>query len=167
MDGILALLLVWQCTRIECGLGSTLYRMLLNVLVDFGVGLIPILGDLFDASFKANTKNVRLLERRLDEVYRPKSGRNEKVIHPATVFEDFSDEEQDREDFVRESRRQDNVQRPDRTATRNDGRGQGGWFSNNRSNNNARDVERGEPLPPNMPPRPNVNQESGTVRGGR
>jgi hypothetical protein len=37
-------------------------RMMTNVLVDVAVGSIPILGDLFDVGFKANTRNVKLLE---------------------------------------------------------------------------------------------------------
>jgi hypothetical protein len=37
-------------------------RMMANVLVDVAVGAIPILGDLFDVAFKANTRNLRLLE---------------------------------------------------------------------------------------------------------
>ncbi len=36
-------------------------RMVLNVLIDMGVGAIPIVGDLFDFVFKANTRNVELL----------------------------------------------------------------------------------------------------------
>ena len=38
-------------------------RMLVNVLADTAIGSIPILGDLFDVAFKANQKNVDLLER--------------------------------------------------------------------------------------------------------
>lgn len=41
-------------------------RMAGNVLLDFVVGSIPILGDLFDAAFKANLKNVTLLEEHLE-----------------------------------------------------------------------------------------------------
>jgi len=37
-------------------------RMLANVLLDVSVGAIPLLGDLFDVAFKANTRNMRLLE---------------------------------------------------------------------------------------------------------
>jgi hypothetical protein len=40
----------------------TLTRMLANVGVDFVVGAIPFLGDLFDFAFKANRRNARLLE---------------------------------------------------------------------------------------------------------
>lgn len=38
-------------------------RMVGNVLIDVAVGAIPVLGDLFDVAFKANTRNLRLLER--------------------------------------------------------------------------------------------------------
>lgn len=38
-------------------------RMLLNTGLDLAAGAIPILGDLFDAGYKANLKNLRLLER--------------------------------------------------------------------------------------------------------
>jgi hypothetical protein len=37
-------------------------RMAANVALDFAVGLVPILGDLFDISFKANLRNLRLLK---------------------------------------------------------------------------------------------------------
>lgn len=43
----------------------TLARMLGNVGVDFVVGAIPFVGDLFDFVFKANRKNARLLEEHL------------------------------------------------------------------------------------------------------
>ena len=36
-------------------------RMAANVLLDVGVGAVPLLGDVFDAFFKANTKNLHLL----------------------------------------------------------------------------------------------------------
>ena len=39
-----------------------LSRMLLNITVDTVFGSIPLIGDLFDATWKANTKNQRVLE---------------------------------------------------------------------------------------------------------
>lgn len=39
-----------------------LARMVLNLLVDLAVGLVPVLGDLFDIVWKANVSNLRLLE---------------------------------------------------------------------------------------------------------
>jgi hypothetical protein len=44
---------------------TTMLRMLWNVLVEVVIGAIPILGDIFDAGWKANAKNVALLERHL------------------------------------------------------------------------------------------------------
>lgn len=40
---------------------AVLARMIANVLIDMGVGAIPIAGDLFDVAFKANTRNLALL----------------------------------------------------------------------------------------------------------
>ena len=40
-------------------------RMLLNTGADVAVGLVPLLGDLFDLAFKSNRKNVALLREHL------------------------------------------------------------------------------------------------------
>ena len=45
---------------------STLVHMTANVLVETLVGIIPVIGDLFDFAFKANQRNVRLLNEALD-----------------------------------------------------------------------------------------------------
>jgi hypothetical protein len=42
---------------------ALLARMLLNVAVDTAVGAVPVLGDVFDVAWRANTRNVALLER--------------------------------------------------------------------------------------------------------
>jgi uncharacterized protein DUF4112 len=42
---------------------SLLARMGWNLLVDVVVGAVPFLGDLFDAGFKANLRNLSLLDR--------------------------------------------------------------------------------------------------------
>lgn len=39
-------------------------RMVLNLTVDAGIGAIPLVGDAFDFAWKANEKNVVLLEKR-------------------------------------------------------------------------------------------------------
>jgi hypothetical protein len=44
---------------------STLLRMGSNVLIESMVGMIPLAGDLFDAGWKANQRNILLLERSL------------------------------------------------------------------------------------------------------
>ena len=45
---------------------STLLRMGANVLIESIVGLVPLLGDLFDAGWKANQRNLQLLERSME-----------------------------------------------------------------------------------------------------
>jgi len=41
-------------------------KMIINMLIDFVGGLVPFFGDIFDAFFKANTRNTRLLKKHLD-----------------------------------------------------------------------------------------------------
>lgn len=45
--------------------GMTVARMALNVGLETLFGTVPFLGDIFDATFKANTRNLYLLERHL------------------------------------------------------------------------------------------------------
>lgn len=40
---------------------SMLVRMAANAGIDFGLGSIPIVGDIFDLFFKSNTRNLKML----------------------------------------------------------------------------------------------------------
>ncbi len=40
-------------------------RMVLNIFLDFGLGAIPLVGDLVDVGFKANRANLRLAKKHL------------------------------------------------------------------------------------------------------
>ncbi|MGY8835832.1 MAG: DUF4112 domain-containing protein [Enterobacterales bacterium] len=42
-------------------------KMIINMLIDFVGGLVPFFGDIFDAFFKANTRNTRLLKKYLNK----------------------------------------------------------------------------------------------------
>lgn len=57
--------IVVQAARLGAPAPS-LVRMLLNVGIEAVVGTIPFAGDLFDAWFKANARNVALLRREMD-----------------------------------------------------------------------------------------------------
>ena len=48
-------------------------RMVLNTGLDLLVGAVPLLGDLFDAGFKANLRNLRLLERHAQRAVKPQT----------------------------------------------------------------------------------------------
>ena len=50
------------------GLGKRVVaRMMFNIAADFGVGLVPLLGDVADVYFKANLKNLKILEEALEK----------------------------------------------------------------------------------------------------
>lgn len=63
---------------------SVLARMGLNVLLEAVVGVIPILGDLFDFGFKANARNVRLLQQHISGT--PGSAAANRVIVGAALL---------------------------------------------------------------------------------
>ncbi|MGF1495421.1 MAG: DUF4112 domain-containing protein [Elainellaceae cyanobacterium] len=46
---------------------SMLRRMVFNVALESVLGAVPLIGDIFDAFFKANMRNLALLERHLQE----------------------------------------------------------------------------------------------------
>jgi hypothetical protein len=47
--------------------GFVLARMTLNILIDAIVGAVPFLGDIFDIAFKANMRNLRLMQEHYQE----------------------------------------------------------------------------------------------------
>lgn len=60
ITGALGLYLIFEARR----LGAqrwTMVRMLMNWGIDFTIGAIPLVGDLFDFAFKSNSRNIRLL----------------------------------------------------------------------------------------------------------
>jgi hypothetical protein len=60
---------------------ETVARMVLNLVVDAVVGSVPVVGDAFDAVWKANQRNVRLLEaRRTDPAGATRDGRVVAVV---------------------------------------------------------------------------------------
>ncbi len=64
--------------------GFVLARMIFNVLLDAAIGSIPLIGDLFDLAFKANIRNLKLMQ----EHYR--EGRHQgsawKLIFPVLMI---------------------------------------------------------------------------------
>lgn len=59
----MALMVINTCETVDGGLDSkTLNKMYLNLILDFAIGLVPILGDIADAMYKCNTRNAILLE---------------------------------------------------------------------------------------------------------
>lgn len=61
IGALLSLYVVVEAYRIGAPKG-VLVRMLANLVADFLIGIVPVVGDIFDAVWKANTRNVALLE---------------------------------------------------------------------------------------------------------
>ena len=57
----LSLWLIYDATRLGIP-KRVLARMVLNVVIEAAVGAIPVLGDIIDAAWKANVRNMRLVE---------------------------------------------------------------------------------------------------------
>lgn len=43
----------------------SVFRMIMNVALEFTVGLIPVVGDIFDGIYKSNLRNLRLMNREM------------------------------------------------------------------------------------------------------
>lgn len=65
----LSIYIVFEAYRLGAS-GRTVVRMLANVAIDFFGGSIPVLGDIFDAAWKCNVRNVQLLEKELEQAGR-------------------------------------------------------------------------------------------------
>lgn len=71
ISAMFSMFIVFQAARLGVS-RATLMRMLGNVALDTVVGEVPLLGDLFDAGWKSNNRNIALLESHLE---RPASTR--------------------------------------------------------------------------------------------
>ena len=59
---ILSMFMIWHGVKLRVP-KIVIARMMLNALIDAGVGAIPLVGDLFDFGWKATAWNLALLER--------------------------------------------------------------------------------------------------------
>lgn len=170
LDGGLAFLNYRTCCKVDGGLPNDVhFKMLLNIALDFIVGLIPFLGDLLDAAFKANTRNVRELEKHLDARYKPKelsekearvrrekraSGIRYESPPPATVLVDEDEHEVypldgQESGIMQPQHPQPTAVRPERGGGPVPDRGQskqarkGSWFSGGGRKDRRQDLEMG------------------------
>lgn len=57
---------LWEAYRLGAS-RWTLTKMVGNVLLDFVIGIVPLVGDLLDVTFRANRRNMKLLEKELQK----------------------------------------------------------------------------------------------------
>jgi len=73
LDAFMAMMVFRTCMQVEGGLPADVKsKMAFNIALDFAVGLVPFLGDIADALFRANTRNAVVLE----EYLRKKGAKN-------------------------------------------------------------------------------------------
>ncbi|KUJ21951.1 PH domain-containing protein [Mollisia scopiformis] len=66
IDAFMAMMVLRTCQQVEGGLPAAVKsKMMFNIVLDFGIGLVPFLGDIADALFRANTRNAVELEKYL------------------------------------------------------------------------------------------------------
>jgi hypothetical protein len=65
LGAVFSSFIVYQAARLGAS-NATLARMVGNVALDTVVGQVPLLGDLFDAGWKSNSRNLALLEAHLE-----------------------------------------------------------------------------------------------------
>lgn len=64
IGALLSFYIVLQAARMGASI-TTLTRMIGNIMLELFVGSIPVIGDLFDFAWKANVRNIELLDRQL------------------------------------------------------------------------------------------------------
>lgn len=126
--------------------------MVMNVIIDFVIGLVPFLGDIADTFFRCNTRNAVALEKMLLARVKAREKRtgaltdrvhevgSEEALPPAYTVSDRHDT----------ARAHAGVQPP--AKAKSSTRGGGGWFGGRQGP--SADLERGEGAPPPRPPRP-------------
>lgn len=66
IDAFMAIMVLRTCQQVEGGLPAEVtLKMYFNIIIDFGIGLMPVIGDIADAAWKANTRNAVVLEKYL------------------------------------------------------------------------------------------------------
>ncbi|KAH6666165.1 hypothetical protein B0J14DRAFT_436714, partial [Halenospora varia] len=67
LDAFMALMVLRTCREVQGGLPKSVQaKMVFNIIMDFG-GLVPLIGDIVDVLFRANTRNAMVLKDYLHE----------------------------------------------------------------------------------------------------
>jgi hypothetical protein len=72
LGAVLSLYVLYESARLGVR-GGVLSRMAGNILLETIIGAVPVVGDLFDFAWRANTRNIALLHRHYDPNRTPRS----------------------------------------------------------------------------------------------
>jgi hypothetical protein len=74
IGGIVSSYIIWRAQRMGAS-NWVLLRMTGNMLFDSALGIIPVVGDIFDLKFRANRRNLELLRRHQARITPPQTTR--------------------------------------------------------------------------------------------
>ena len=76
IDLFMALMVLNTAMKVSPGKDKDLLKgkMVMNIIIDFAIGLVPFLGDIADTFFRANTRNAIALEKMLNERVKKQQG---------------------------------------------------------------------------------------------
>ena len=167
IDVFMALMVMNTAMKVSPGKDRDKLRapMVMNIAIDFAVGLVPFLGDVADALFRANTRNAVALEKMLNKRVKVLEAKENGAAAHHTELDDDSDDDRHSHVYLEdasppsyESGYEDHrermqgpvaVQKP--AKTKSTSRGGGGWFSSRPQRET--DLERGEGSQPPKAPR--------------
>ncbi|KAL8830610.1 MAG: hypothetical protein Q9191_001335 [Dirinaria sp. TL-2023a] len=126
--------------------------MVMNIMIDFAIGLVPFLGDIADTFFRCNTRNAVALEKMLNKRVKAAAKRAGANGESGRIQEVSSDDEDGPPAYEADDRPKpesggSKVTVPPKGKPHV--RGGGGWFGGQQE----ADLERGEGNPPPRPPR--------------
>jgi Domain of unknown function (DUF4112) len=74
IGGVVSSYIIWRAQRMGAS-NWVLLRMTGNMLFDTALGVVPLVGDIFDWKFRANRRNLELLRRHQTQLTPPPSAR--------------------------------------------------------------------------------------------
>ena len=84
LGSILSIYIIYSGSKMGVS-AQVIAKMSLNLGIDFTVGLIPVFGDIFDMGWKANKKNIELIEKNINQT-KENNGFNNLIIATLTIL---------------------------------------------------------------------------------
>jgi len=84
LGSIISIYIIYSGSKMGVS-SQVIAKMSLNLGIDFTVGLIPVFGDIFDMGWKANKKNIELIEKNINQTKENK-GFNNLIIATLTIL---------------------------------------------------------------------------------
>jgi len=84
LGSIISIYIIYSGSKMGVS-SQVIAKMSLNLGIDFTVGLIPVFGDIFDMGWKANKKNIELIEKNINQT-KENNGFNNLIIATLTIL---------------------------------------------------------------------------------